>query len=86
MIARCKGLKREGVGGVLVKMKKPHQEQRADLPTIGVQTVVNAYEAGLRGIAVQAGKTLIVNRPELIRKADELGMFIVGITPEQGKK
>ncbi len=86
MIARCKDLKREGVGGVLVKMKKPHQEQRADLPTIGVQTVVNAHDAGLRGIAVQAGKTLIVNRQELIRKADELGMFIVGVTPEQGKK
>ena len=79
LIKRCKDLKREGVGGVLVKMKKPQQEQRADLPTIGVQTVVNAYEAGLRGIAVQAGKTLVADRQAVVEKANELGLFIVGV-------
>ena len=79
LINRCKDLKREGVGGVLVKTKKPRQEQRADLPTIGVQTVVNAYEAGLRGIAVQAGNTLVTDRQAVVKKADELGMFVVGM-------
>lgn len=79
LIKRCKDLKREGVGGVLVKTKKPGQEQRADLPTVGMTTLLNAYDAGLRGIAVQAGKTLIVDRAALVAKADELGMFIVAV-------
>ena len=79
LIKRCKDLKREGAGGVLVKTKKPQQEQRADLPTVGVQTVLNAYEAGLRGIAVQAGKTLVADRAGIITKADELGLFVVGV-------
>mgnify|MGYP002521044936 CR=1 FL=1 len=79
LIKRCKDLARPGVGGVLVKTKKPQQEQRADLPTIGVQTVVNAHDAGLRGIAVQAGKTLIADRAAVTAKADELGLFITGV-------
>lgn len=83
MIGRCKKLKREGLGGVLVKMKKPAQEQRADLPTIGTRTLVNAKKAGLRGVAVQAGYTLIVDRDALTKKADDLGLFIIGIDGEQ---
>jgi len=79
LIKRCKDLKREGVGGVLVKTKKPQQEKRADLPTIGVQTVVNAHAAGLRGIAVQAGNTLVADRQAVVEKADELGLFVVGV-------
>ena len=83
MIERCKKLKREGLGGVLVKMKKPSQEQRADLPTIGSRTLVNAKKAGLRGVAVQAGYTLIVDKDALTKKADDLGLFIIGINGEQ---
>ncbi|MBO4519665.1 MAG: UDP-2,3-diacylglucosamine diphosphatase LpxI [Alphaproteobacteria bacterium] len=85
LIKRCKDLKREGVGGVLVKMKKPQQEKRVDLPTIGVQTIVNAHEAGLRGIAVQAGNTLVADRQAVVKKADELGMFIVGVKSDGAK-
>lgn len=79
LIKRCKDLKREGLGGVLVKTKKPQQEKRADLPTIGVQTVLNVHDAGLRGIAIQAGNTLVADRKAVIDKADELGIFIVGV-------
>ena len=79
LIARCGDLKRDGVGGVLVKTKKPSQETRADLPTVGVRTLENAKKAGLRGIAVQAGYTLIVDKDALTRKADELGLFVVGV-------
>ena len=85
LIKRCKDLKREGKGGVLVKTKKPQQERRADLPTIGVQTVVNAHEAGLRGIAVDAGNTLVTDRLAVVAKADELGMFVVGVKCNDGK-
>jgi len=82
LLERCIELKREGPGGVLVKAKKPNQEQRADLPTIGVKTVQNASKAGLKGIAVEAGGALIIDRAGVIAEANKLGMFIVGITPE----
>ena len=80
MISRSGSLRREGPGGVLVKIKKPGQERRVDLPTIGVNTVEKAVQAGLRGIAVQAHQALIVDRAEVIRLADEKGLFITGIT------
>jgi DUF1009 family protein len=79
LLKRCRALKREGRGGVLVKLKKPQQERRADLPTIGADTVRHAAEAGLRGIAVEEGQSLILDRGELIAEANRLGLFVVGI-------
>lgn len=79
LIQRCGSLKRDGVGGVLVKIKKPEQETRTDLPTIGSRTLKNVKKAGLRGIAVQAGYTLIVDKEELVKKADDLGLFLIGV-------
>ena len=70
---------REGPGGVLVKVEKPGQEQRADRPTIGPQTVRLAAEAGLRGIAVEAGTTIVIDRDEVIAAADRAGLFVVGM-------
>ena len=52
LLARCGALRRDGPGGVLVKLKKPRQERRADLPTIGPDTIRRAAEAGMAGIAV----------------------------------
>lgn len=83
LIARCAGLRRNGTGGVLVKVKKPQQERRADLPTIGTTTVRNAAESGLRGIAVEAGGSLIVDREAVRAAADESGIFVVGIEVPQ---
>lgn len=82
LIARCAALGRGGPGGVLVKIKKPGQERRADLPTIGVGTVAAAAAAGLRGIAVEAGETLIVDRAATVAAADAAGLFLVGIARE----
>ncbi|WP_135082004.1 UDP-2,3-diacylglucosamine diphosphatase LpxI [Terasakiella sp. SH-1] len=79
MLSRCKELKRDGPGGVLVKAKKPNQEKRADLPTIGVATIINAHQAGLRGIAVEARGSIIVDQDKVIAKANELGLFLIGI-------
>jgi DUF1009 family protein len=79
LMARCAELRQDGPGGVLVKVKKPAQERRADLPTIGVDTVERAAEAGLRGIAVEAGESLILDRPAVVARADEKGLFLVGI-------
>ena len=82
LLARCGTLKRDGPGGVLVKVKKPQQDRRLDLPTIGVTTVERAAAAGLRGIAVEAGATLIVDRAETIAAADQAGLFLLGVAPE----
>jgi hypothetical protein len=79
LLARCAGLRRGGPGGVLVKLKKPKQERRADLPTIGPKTVQAAAAAGLAGIAVHAGNCLIIERAGVIEAADRAGMFVIGV-------
>ncbi|MEO5335562.1 MAG: UDP-2,3-diacylglucosamine diphosphatase LpxI [Magnetospirillum sp. WYHS-4] len=79
MLERAGTLRREGPGGVLVKVKKPNQEGRADLPTIGVATVRKAHGAGLRGIAVEAGGALIVDGEAVARAADAAGLFLLGV-------
>jgi DUF1009 family protein len=84
LLARMKALRSHGrlAGrrrGVLVKCAKPGQELRADLPTIGPATVDGAHAAGLAGIAVEAGRSFVLQQAETIGRADELGVFIVGI-------
>jgi len=81
LLRRCAALRRDGPGGVLVKAEKPGQERRADRPTIGPRTVTLAAESGLRGIAAQAGATLVVDRAEIVRRADAAGLFVVGVRP-----
>ncbi len=78
MIKRCKPLLR-GNGGVLVKFPKPGQDRRVDLPTIGVSTVHTVKDAGLVGIAVEAGGALVINADEMKKIADEAGIFVVGV-------
>jgi DUF1009 family protein len=68
--------------GVLAKAPKPIQDTRVDLPTIGPHTLQRAARAGLAGIAGEAGKVLVLDREDLIRTADELGLFVVGIPAE----
>ncbi|MGC2413518.1 MAG: UDP-2,3-diacylglucosamine diphosphatase LpxI, partial [Stellaceae bacterium] len=71
LLRRCALLRRDGPGGVLVKVEKPGQERRADRPVIGPQTVILAAETGLRGIAAEAGATLLLDRDEVARLADK---------------
>lgn len=78
LLARCRKLRRKGRGGVLVKSCKPQQDRRLDLPAVGLRTVRNAFEAGLEGIAIEAGASLILDREEVISAADKLGLFVLG--------
>lgn len=79
LISRCGLLSQHEQGqGVLVKAKKPTQDPRADLPTIGIDTIEQAHSAGLAGIALEAGASLILDREEVVRLADNYRMFIVG--------
>jgi DUF1009 family protein len=82
LLRRCRGL--PGRGGVLVKLPKPLQDRRVDLPTVGAWTVAGAAAAGLAGIAVEAGGALIVDRAAVAEAADRAGLFVVGIAPEPG--
>ncbi len=79
LIHRVATLQRPGLGGILVKIAKRQQEQRVDLPVIGVETIRQAVKTGLRGIAVEAGRTLILNREETIKFAHEKNIFILGL-------
>ncbi len=79
LLERAGIVAREGPGGVLVKIKKPGQERRADLPTIGLATVRSAVAAGLRGIAIEAGATLVLGKDALVAEADAAGIFVVAI-------
>ena len=79
LLQRCAALRREGPGGVLVKLSKPGQEKRADLPTIGVDTVARVRDAGLRGIAIEAGVTLVLSRAKVIQEADASEIFVMGL-------
>jgi len=80
LIVRCAPLKGDEKGGVLVKVKKPQQEKRVDLPTIGVATIERLAECGFAGVAVEAGASLILNRREVARRADALGVFVIGFS------
>jgi len=79
MLSRCGALARSGPGGVLVKLVKPGQERRADLPTVGPDTVRAAAAARLRGIAFEAGGTLLADRAVALAEADRLGLFMLGL-------
>ncbi len=81
LLARCAALRYDGRGGVMVKLKKPGQERRADLPAVGLLTIKAAQDAGLVGIAVEAGGSIVVDRVDVGRAADAAGLFIVGIEP-----
>ena len=69
-------------GGVLVKAAKPTQDRRIDLPTVGLSTVEHAINAGLRGIALETGRALVVDREGMVAAADDARLFLFGVSPE----
>ena len=79
LIRRCGDYHRKGEGGVLVKVRKPQQDMRIDLPTIGDLTVESAHKAGLQGVCLHAENGLIVNEEKAIKLANKYGMFLMGV-------
>nr|WP_226382276.1 UDP-2,3-diacylglucosamine diphosphatase LpxI [Roseomonas ponticola] len=85
MLARSALLRRDGPGGVLVKLVKPSQSRLVDLPVIGPDTIRAAAAAGLRGIAVEARRdghygTIVIDRDATISEADAAGLFLAAIS------
>ncbi|MFL6545012.1 MAG: UDP-2,3-diacylglucosamine diphosphatase LpxI domain-containing protein, partial [Candidatus Udaeobacter sp.] len=64
-------------GAIMVKVTKPKQDMRFDVPVIGVETIRIAAEARLRVIAVEAGKTLLLERDAIVDLANRSGISIV---------
>lgn len=83
LISRSKSLKKNGVGGVLIKLTKNGQDMRFDIPTIGLNTVKNCHESGLHGIAIEKGKCVFLNQQESINFANANRMFIIGVEKNQ---
>jgi UDP-2,3-diacylglucosamine hydrolase len=82
---RASGRVRTPTGrGVLIKAPKPGQDRRFDLPSIGPQTVEEVTRAGLAGIAVVAGSTIIAEPERLIAAADRANIFVVGMPAGAG--
>lgn len=89
LLARVTRLRREGrlrvkpELGVLVKMPKTGQDRRLDLPALGPKTVEGVIGAGLAGIAVAGGSTVVAEPQQMIALADKAGVFILGMADEE---
>jgi DUF1009 family protein len=79
LIERCGRLRRDGAGPVLVKLRKPRQDLRADPPAIGPATVAQAASAGFSGIAIDAAGTVIIDRAATISAADRANLFLLAV-------
>jgi len=77
MITRAGELCRTG-GWTFVKVARPDQDMRFDVPTIGPDTIRNLRAAGAACVVLQAGRSLIVDKPDTLRLADELGIAVLG--------
>jgi UDP-2,3-diacylglucosamine hydrolase len=67
-------------GFVVVKVAKPRQDMRFDVPTVGCQTIEALHQAGGRVLAVEAGKTILVDAEATIALADRYGLTIIALT------
>jgi len=69
-----------GPGTVVVKVAKPKQDMRFDVPVVGRATIEGMARAGACALALDAGKTLLLDKPEVLRAADEAGIAVWGMT------
>ncbi|MBI3593011.1 MAG: UDP-2,3-diacylglucosamine diphosphatase LpxI [Nitrospirae bacterium] len=77
--AILRGGKWAGDGAVVVKVSKPQQDMRLDVPVIGLTTLKSMIDVRARVLAVEAERSIIINREELIMEAEEAGISIVGV-------
>jgi DUF1009 family protein len=71
-------------GAVVVKAVKPQQDRRFDLPAVGPETIETMRAVKARLLAVEAGTTLVMDREEMVRRADRAGIAVVGLSGEAG--
>jgi len=81
-IRRAGTLCRRG-GMTVVKVAKPDQDMRFDVPTIGLQTIQTMRESGARVLAIESGMTILLDEDHVLRLANKLGISIVSINPKE---
>lgn len=81
-IERAGQLCRSG-GWTLVKVAKPQQDMRFDVPTVGMTTIENLAKAGARVLAVEAGRTILLDQDQVVAAADRLGLSIIAVDPAE---
>jgi hypothetical protein len=77
-IERAGQLCRSG-GWTLVKVAKPQQDMRFDVPTIGTSTIDNLHKAGARVLAIEAGKTIVIDQDDVVALANRHGLTIIAL-------
>jgi hypothetical protein len=77
MIERTGGLCRAG-GWTLLKAAKHKQDMRFDVPCVGPDTIRALAAGGGRCLVVEAGKTIIIDKPETLKLADKMGICVIG--------
>jgi hypothetical protein len=85
MIARAGQLCPAG-GWTLIKVARPEQDMRFDVPTVGPETLRNLAAAGCRCLCVEAGRTVILDKPDTLALADKLGIAVVGRQAEEASR
>ncbi|MBN9519675.1 UDP-2,3-diacylglucosamine diphosphatase LpxI [bacterium] len=73
-----------GSGFVVVKVAKPAQDMRFDVPTVGVQTIESMRRAGGKVLAIEAGRTILIDEAETVALADRYGMTLTALTTPPG--
>ncbi|RPI36030.1 MAG: DUF1009 domain-containing protein, partial [Nitrospiraceae bacterium] len=73
-----RGGKLSGGGAVVVKVSKPQQDMRFDVPVVGLDTLRSMTEAHCRVLAIEAEKSILLQREKLVREANETGIVVVG--------
>ena len=79
--AITRGAELGGKGTVVVKFAKPTQDMRFDVPTIGLKTIELLKQSKVKVLALEAGRTIVIEREKCIELANEAGIAIVGIEP-----
>ena len=80
LIERCAAHRgKKNKGGILVKSTKPNQDERVDMPTVGPETINLLQNYGYKGLAIKAGKTLVVDAERMVKTADHAKIFIIGV-------
>ena len=70
-------------GWTLVKVAKPQQDMRFDVPTIGTNTIENLHKAGARVLAIEADKTIVIDQADVVALADRYGIAIIAVSPDE---
>ena len=69
----------------MVKVAKPQQDRRFDVPTIGLETIQTMYEAGGRVLAIESNQTILLDAEDTLQLANRLGVAVVALNSEELK-